>query len=422
MTARSSTLLRSGTLYLLLLVLNLAVLVVLIFENQLDLIARNAMLNSRILGQEIARLLDEGSSAAAIADAGAALDVRSLAVYRDDGELIAGLIGDGHPAQADVEDIRAFNRALARRDFENRAFYHVLDRGSRSVELFVPLDHRSGPAVAHATVYLQEVAAALGYLYRQALLGAAVILLMYAGFAVYLGRTVIRPLRTLHNATRRIAAGNLDTRVAIVRNDEIGDLANAFNEMSVAIVGMREQATGSNPLTELPGNRAIGEAVKERMGAGSAFAVLYVDLDHFKAYNDTYGFARGDEVILFARYCLVSAVGEADAFIGHEGGDDFVAVCDADDWQAITERMIQLFDAGRDRFYRGDHLERGYIEALDRKGVPQQFPLVSVSIAVVPIAASEVCTLADLAERAVEAKRLAKRQPVSSFAVYGGSA
>jgi HAMP domain-containing protein len=151
---------------------------------------------------------------------------------------------------------------------------------------------------------------------------ALLILLIHGAYAYFINLQIFKPLGTLLRGARSISSGDLETRVSIVREDEIGELSNAFNEMSVAIRNMHDEARGANPLTGLPGNITIANKIDERLAAGDLFAVLYSDLDNFKAYNDKYGFSKGDEAINYVKECLLAskeALGEQDVFVGHEG-------------------------------------------------------------------------------------------------------
>ncbi len=167
-----------------------------------------------------------------------------------------------------------------------------------------------------------------------------------------------------------------------------------------------------SPLTGLPGNVRIAEEIEERCAARDAFAVLYADLDHFKAYNDHYGFMRGDQVIQTTARLLQDVtlqVAGAQAFVGHVGGDDFVIVCSSELAAAVAERVIAEFDARVGELYDPVDRERGSIEVVDRRGETQRFPLITVSIG---IATTERRTFAHFAEAvavATEMKSYAKK-------------
>jgi diguanylate cyclase (GGDEF)-like protein len=175
-----------------------------------------------------------------------------------------------------------------------------------------------------------------------------------------------------------------------------------------------------SPLTGLPGNIRIQEEIERMVREDRPFAVLYSDLDNFKAYNDQKGFVRGDRLIQATARIIQDAVVEfagAEGFVGHVGGDDFVAVVPPDYAENVAKRIVERFDAEIGEFYEKEDLERGYVEVEDRKGVLQELPLVGVSIG---IATTQVRSFAHYGEAvavATEMKQFAKRETRSSYAV-----
>jgi len=142
-------------------------------------------------------------------------------------------------------------------------------------------------------------------------------------------------------------------------------------------------ALDANPITRLAGNNSIRKHIGQLLKNNEARTVLYCDLDNFKSYNDNYGFAKGDEVILFTAQQMQSvakAMNVRDPFFGHVGGDDFVATLDSTMAEAYAKTLIQSFDRMIKQFYTKADLDRGYITATTRNGETQQFPFVSISI------------------------------------------
>jgi diguanylate cyclase (GGDEF)-like protein len=175
-----------------------------------------------------------------------------------------------------------------------------------------------------------------------------------------------------------------------------------------------------SPLTGLPGNIRIQEEIERSVRDERPFSVLYCDLDNFKAYNDQKGFVRGDRLIQGTARIIQDAVVEfagSEGFVGHVGGDDFVAVVPPESAEDIAKRIVERFDGAIQEFYEREDLDRGYIEVEDRKGVMQKLPLAGVSVG---IATTEVRTFAHYGEAvavATEMKQFAKREPRSSYAV-----
>jgi diguanylate cyclase (GGDEF)-like protein len=175
-----------------------------------------------------------------------------------------------------------------------------------------------------------------------------------------------------------------------------------------------------SPLTGLPGNIRIQEEIERMVREDHPFAVLYSDLDNFKAYNDQKGFVRGDRLIQATARIIQDAVVEfagSEGFVGHVGGDDFVAVVPPEIAEEVAKRIVERFDGEIGDFYEKEDLERGHVEVEDRKGVLQKLPLVGVSVG---IATTQVRGFAHYGEAvavATEMKQFAKREPRSSFAV-----
>jgi diguanylate cyclase (GGDEF)-like protein len=190
-----------------------------------------------------------------------------------------------------------------------------------------------------------------------------------------------------------------------------------------AVVRRREAALHASPMTRLPGGRAIDREVERRLEARAPFALSYVDLDHLKVYNDTYGYAKADGVILQTAGILRDAVarhGGEGAFLGHVGGDDFVILTPRERASRVCSEVVSAFDRVIPLYYERDDRERGSIEAVDRFGVRRSFPLLSISIATVHAPAGRFPAHAELARAAAQLKERAKRVPGSVCLVDEG--
>jgi diguanylate cyclase (GGDEF)-like protein len=175
-----------------------------------------------------------------------------------------------------------------------------------------------------------------------------------------------------------------------------------------------------SPLTGLPGNIRIQEEIERTVQEGRDFAVLYCDLDNFKAYNDHRGFVQGDRLIQATARVIQDAVMEftgPEGFVGHVGGDDFVAIVTPEAAEEAAIRIVQRFDEGVREFYEPEDLERGYVEVEDRRGEMQQIPLVSVSIGVATTDRRKFGHYVEAVNVATEMKQYAKRQNGSSYAM-----
>ena len=166
-----------------------------------------------------------------------------------------------------------------------------------------------------------------------------------------------------------------------------------------------------SPLTGLPGNVQIHAELKKRISNKEEFSVLYLDLDNFKAYNDVYGFLKGDEIIKFTAdtiiRCIHSQISEG-SFVGHIGGDDFIAIVPILNCEELCKNIIANFDAEVTKFFTEEDSEKGYIEVANRKGVIEQFPLTSISIGVVEADKGRFANMLEIGEVGAQVKHLAK--------------
>ncbi len=176
-----------------------------------------------------------------------------------------------------------------------------------------------------------------------------------------------------------------------------------------------------SPLTGLPGNVQIQAEMKKRLLKKKTFAMIYIDLDNFKAYNDVYGFSNGDEIIKFTSkviYKNIHNIEDNDNFVGHIGGDDFVAVTDKTDYDSLCQGIIAEFDSQVVDYYNEEDVDRGYVEVANRRGIIEQFPLVSISIAVVEVdGKNKAVSGLEIGEIAAQVKHSAKSVMGSSYVI-----
>jgi diguanylate cyclase (GGDEF)-like protein len=179
-----------------------------------------------------------------------------------------------------------------------------------------------------------------------------------------------------------------------------------------------EMAKGSNPLTGLPGNNAFEQELYRRRGGGKAFSFIFVDLDHFKTYNDKYGFERGDQVLLFAARLMRSVLnkcGSGRDFLGHIGGDDYYLFTEKDEAERLCGKTIRYIDRLIREFYDTEDRKAGTVLAQDREGNEKWFPFVSLSMVIIDIYPEEALDLTKTFQSLVELKRYAKSMPGSKF-------
>lgn len=182
-----------------------------------------------------------------------------------------------------------------------------------------------------------------------------------------------------------------------------------------ALLRLVQREGDRNPTSGLPGGRAIDAEILRRVERDESFAVCYLDLDNFKPFADTFGFAIADEVIrglgaaIRDASIVVNGAGNRD-FLGHIGGDDFIIVTT---WERAETLVRDCAARCRDvvaRAVGGDAATRGSYIGPDRDGTPREFPLASVSAAVMRVRPESWNSLTALGQRAADAKRRAKQQ------------
>jgi diguanylate cyclase (GGDEF)-like protein len=176
------------------------------------------------------------------------------------------------------------------------------------------------------------------------------------------------------------------------------------------------QQRAASPLTGLPGNHSINDEIRRRLGSGHPFSLLQIDVDHFKAFNDYYGYSRGDQAIQMLARILTEAVlqgGGDGAFVGHIGGDDFVVLAAPDAAEPLAETILDSFNLASQQLYDAEDRDRGHVEVLNRRHVVERFPLMSLTIAMVSTECFPVSHLAELIDIAQELKAHGKGIPGS---------
>jgi GGDEF domain-containing protein len=166
----------------------------------------------------------------------------------------------------------------------------------------------------------------------------------------------------------------------------------------------------ANPLTGLPGNVPINEHLDDLLRQGIPFVACYCDLDHFKPYNDVYGYRRGDEVIHWTGELLRAACDPDVDFVGHVGGDDFMVIFRSRDWEARCRSLLDAFTAGRDAFFSAEDLARGGYTGEDRSRRVVLNPLLGLSVGAVKVQPGAFPSHHEISAAAAVAKKEAKRR------------
>lgn len=181
------------------------------------------------------------------------------------------------------------------------------------------------------------------------------------------------------------------------------------------------EAQQSNPLTLLPGNREIDSEVFRLLALRAPFAICHVDIDHFKPFNDEYGYSHGDQALLHLAGLCRSAVSEGLDFVGHPGGDDFILIMRSPDWQHRIRRVVENFSASCARFYSDQHRTAGGFRGHDRDGTERMFPLMTLSVGVATVDPNRPGNAAELMRALSAAKQSAKSHNGNAVMMHDGA-
>jgi PleD family two-component response regulator len=183
-----------------------------------------------------------------------------------------------------------------------------------------------------------------------------------------------------------------------------------------SVLELSRRHQGQRSFTGLPGSAAIEGEITRLMNSEDDFAFLSIDIDHFKRFNENFGYERGDEVLAMLARLLTNAAEEEAGkvrFVGHLGGDDFVVLTSTDAAQRVAERLTQQFDSESRGFFAPRDLERGYFEMVNRSGRREMVPLLALTIAVVDNVRGRELHVRRLADLAAELRRYGKSRPGS---------
>lgn len=201
----------------------------------------------------------------------------------------------------------------------------------------------------------------------------------------------------------------------ITRDGEYLGMGTGHELMRQVTEWQLSAARHANPLTFLPGNVAINAQIDKLLAAKTPFYVCYADLDHFKAYNDVYGYRKGDALIQLAAKILQNHCQLRGDFVGHIGGDDFVLLWLQGDWEARCRTIVAEFARQIPALFTAEHVLAGGYEAEDRQGRRVKHPLVSLSLGVLAVAPGQYHNPDEIASAATEAKKHAKQRIGNSY-------
>ncbi|MCK4847001.1 MAG: diguanylate cyclase [Deltaproteobacteria bacterium] len=243
------------------------------------------------------------------------------------------------------------------------------------------------------------------------------------GTAAIISRTIFTSIRKLKKATKSVSNGEfkkMKMHAPIEDNDELGELAYAFNDMIARLKELDTMHLDMSPLTRLPGGVAIEDTLKKRLIEKRPVSLCLADLDNFKAFNDRYGYSMGNEMIVATAEIVKAAVkkhGGLDDFVGHIGGDDFIVITAPKSHSRICTEIIKRFDDLAPSFYSEEDRAQGCIEGKTRQGQDISYPLASISIAVVTNTHHNFSCHIEMSEEVAELKGCAKAITGSNFVV-----
>lgn len=206
-------------------------------------------------------------------------------------------------------------------------------------------------------------------------------------------------------------AGADDYLVKPVDFRELAARAKAIQRRYQVILDM-------NPSTRLPGANAVEEEIARRIAKKQAFEVVYGDLDHFKSYADTYGFEYANKAIKLTARILSDCLGEMkdkDGYLSHIGGDDFIYLVKPETGQRLAKKVIKAFDERIQKVFHAPDLKQGFYLGFDRDGNFRKFPIMTISLAILPDAGAKLGSAREIGEAASRLKKVAKKVPGSKF-------
>ena len=241
---------------------------------------------------------------------------------------------------------------------------------------------------------------------------------------------VMEPIALLIDAQLRLeqvsrlvtqkSRARLTEEFIIIKDGKYHGLGQTIDLLRQITEQQLQAAKHSNPLTLLPGNGAVRSCMDRLLEAERRFVVCYWDLDSFKPYNDVYGYAQGDQVILHLANVLTNAFSKRLDFVGHVGGDDFVVVARSADWRTRVCGAIEAFGARLPDFYPAEDFTQGFIRAADRDGRERNFPLLTLSVAALDSITMGADSADAIAHLLAHLKKVAKERTGNSFIFRSG--
>lgn len=418
---------KSLVLYFFLMILNLGLSIIIILYNQSNLISKVELQEKLIQNNRFKQdLIEELAGIKNIEDTKSIISILnnffaknsdsigSVQLFDETAKLITTISGTMKNAGIS-DDERA--DAIDRRLVLNLFFKYNTDKTDFLYEIYsdrilfsyITLPVKKRIYILKTQQELESFSRFSYTLYTQILTVFIILLLIHAVFSILIYRNIILPIKRLNATTKQIIQGNLNNKIHIIGNDEIGELSISFNEMIVSIEKLKSEALDSNPLTGLPGNAVVMNQIQKRIDSGELFAFGYIDLNSFKPFNDRFGFEAGDNAIsLVADILKEIRTKYSNLFVGHIGGDDFVYISDLGDSEKIGNEILNEFSERSKILFPEDILREGFYISKSRNGEIQKFKLLSMSIGVVTNSARKFGTVSEVNLEIAKMKKYAK--------------
>ena len=205
--------------------------------------------------------------------------------------------------------------------------------------------------------------------------------------------------------------------IIITKKEKYFGIATIKDLLEISTKIELNRAKDANPLTDLPGNKMIDSELKYYLRNQIPFTAIYVDLDNFKIYNDVYGFDAGDTVLITTASILSQCIKRLykNFFLGHIGGDDFIMFLPGTETTKICQHIIDVFAKESKLFYSTEHRQLGYIVAKNRSDQIGEFPLMTISLAVLIVQNNRNIDIKTLSKKAAMIKKLCKKTWENNF-------
>lgn len=225
------------------------------------------------------------------------------------------------------------------------------------------------------------------------------------------------PLKDVSKLTMNRSQDKIYDEVIIVKNKNyyttvsIKDLLLQVSKKRII------EARNANPLSGLPGNISIDKEIITRLENRDSFSVLYIDIDNFKAYNDTYGYQKGDQFIHYTAGILKNVANKLDynSFVGHVGGDDFIVITKSNKDEEIAKHIIMEYENSLSNYFKNEHWEKGYLLLSNRQKEITKVPLSTISIAIVSNKNNDISNYLSIGDKASEIKKIVKKMPGNNY-------